>query len=247
MSFVLAGIAVAGATGLTKTIVGSVQKNKAKKRQADAKIQMEKDKDAYMNAPILNQYDNMENTMEDLTVNTQAADFAAQKSEQARADIMQNMSGAAGSSGIAALAQTMANTANQEAQAASATIASQEAANQQAERQAAGSIQKLQAEGEANVENLKRDRMATQLGMSQAEYGAETQNVADAQAAMMSGIGDIGGAIGTGLGELGSKSPGPKTITTELGKQSQAGEWIDGKFVPFDNSGSTSSALTWPQ
>ena len=200
MSFVLAGIAVAGATGLTKTIVGSVQKNKAKKRQADAKIQMEKDKDAYMNAPILNPYDNMENTMEDLTVNTQAADFAAQKSEQARADIMGSMAGTAGASGIAALAQTMANTANQEAQAASASIATQEAANQKAERGEAGNIQDLQIKGEAQVDNLKRDRMATQLGMSTNEYSAERQNVADAQASIMSGIGDIGSAAGQAIG-----------------------------------------------
>ena len=204
MSFVLAGAITAGAVGLTKTIIGANQKNKAKGRQADAKIKMEQDKEAYMSAPIVNPYDNMENTMEDLTVQTQAADFAAQKSEQARADIMSGMAGAAGSSGIAALAQTMANTAQQEAQAASASIASQEAANQKAERQEAGNIQELQRQGEAKVENLKRDRMATQLGMSQMEFQAEGQNVADAQATMMSGIGDIGGAAGQLIG-LGSK------------------------------------------
>ena len=205
MSFVIVGAAVAGAAGLTKTIVGFNQKNKAKDRQADAKVKMEQDKDAYMSMPITNPYDNMENTMEDLTVNTQAADFAAQKSEQARADIMQNMSGAAGSSGIAALAQTMANTANQEAQAASASIATQEAANQKAERGEAGNIQELQARGDAQVENLKRDRMATQLGMSAGEYQAEGQNVADANATMMSGISDIGSAAGTMMGALGKK------------------------------------------
>ena len=166
MAFVLAGAIVAGTAGLVKTGVGIAQKNKAKKRQASAKAQMEKDKDAYMSSPITNPYANMENTMEDLTVNTQAADFAAQKSEQARADVMEGMSAAAGSSGIAALAQTMANTAQQEAQAASANIATQEKANQDAERQEAGNIQDLQIQGEAQVENLKRDRMATQLGMS---------------------------------------------------------------------------------
>tara|TARA_R110002074_G_scaffold263811_2_gene435877 strand:- start:5388 stop:6098 length:711 start_codon:yes stop_codon:yes gene_type:complete len=200
MAFVLAGVIVAGATGLVKVGVGVSQKNKAKKRQAAAKEQMEADKDAYMNAPITNPYDNMENTMEDLTVNTQAADFAAQKSEQARADIMGGMAGTAGASGIAALAQTMANTANQEAQAASASIATQEAANQKAERKEAGNIQELERQGEAQVENLKRDRMATQLGMSQSEYGAESQNVADAQASIMSGVGDIGGAAGSFIG-----------------------------------------------
>ena len=205
MAFILAGAIVAGASGLVKVGVGISQKNAAKTRQADAKIQMEKDKDAYMNAPIINPYDNMENTMEDLTVNTQGAEFAAQKSEQARADIMGGMAGTAGASGIAALAQTMANTANQEAQAASASIATQEAANQKAERKEAGNIQELERKGEAQVENLKRDRMATQLGMSTSEYGAEGQNVADAQASIMSGIGDIGGAIGTGLGEFKGK------------------------------------------
>ena len=202
MAFVLAGAIAKGVSGLVKVGVGISQKNKAKKRQADAKIQMEKDKDAYMNAPITNPYENMENTMEDLTVNTQAADFAAQKSEQARANIMDNMSGAAGGSGIAALAQTMANQASQEAQAASASIATQEKANQDAERKEAGNIQDLEIKGQAQVDNLKRDRMATQLGMSVNELQAERQNVADAQASIMSGIGDIGGAIGTGLGEF---------------------------------------------
>ena len=205
MAFVIAGAITAGVAGGAKIWAGSVQKKKAKKAQAAAKTKMEQDKDAYMAMPITNPYDNMENTMEDLTVQTQAADFAAQKSEQSRADIMDKMSGAAGGSGIAALAQAMANTASQEAQAASATIASQEAANQKAERGEAGNIQELQARGEAQVENLKRDRMATQLGMSQAELQAEQQNVADAQATMMSGISDIGGAAGTMMGALGKK------------------------------------------
>ena len=196
MAFILAGAIVAGATGLVKVGVGVSQKNKAKKRQADAKIQMDKDKDAYMNAPITNPYDNMENTMEDLTVNTQGAEFAAQKSEQARADIMGSMAGTAGASGIAALAQTMANTANQE--------------------------------------DLKRDRMATQLGMSQSEYGAESQNVADAQAAIMSGIGDIGGAAGSfiGAGGVGGKKTDPTELTTrEKFDKGKKVEYIDGKWV----------------
>jgi len=222
MSFVLAGAIVAGSVAATKIGVGAHQKSKAKDRQADAKVQMEKDKEKYMNAPITNPYEGMENTMEDLTVDTQAADFAAQKSEQARADIMGGMSAAAGSSGIAALAQTMANTANQEAQAASASIASQEAANQKAERGEAGNIQELQAKGQAQVDNLKRDRMATQLGMSQAELQAEGQNVADANATMMSGISDLGSAVGSVGGHAASmmgegKTFGGKTRTEGMG------------------------------
>jgi|8_EtaG_2_1085327.scaffolds.fasta_scaffold16137_3 hypothetical protein len=212
MSFVLAGAIVAGSVAATKIGVGAHQKSKAKDRQADAKVQMEKDKEKYMNAPITNPYEGMENTMEDLTVDTQAADFAAQKSEQARADIMGGMSAAAGSSGIAALAQTLANTANQEAQAASASIAGQEAANQKAERGEAGNIQEKQIQGQAQVDNLKRDRIATQLGMSQAEVQAEGQNVADANATMMSGISDLGSAAGNFAGAGGFSGGGKESL-----------------------------------
>ena len=197
-------VAIAGlAMGAAKMIKGGIDKKKAKKEQAAAKEKMDRQMDEYMAQEVKNPYEGMENTMEDLTVDTQAAEFAAQKSEQARADIMGSMAASAGGSGIAALAQTMANQANQEAQAASASIATQEAANQKAERKEAGNIQELQAKGDAQVENLKRDRMATQLGMSSAEVQAEGQNVADANAMMMSGISDIGSAAGSFVGDGG--------------------------------------------
>ena len=155
---------------------------------------MDADKEKYMNMPIENPYKNMENTMEDLTVETQAADFAAEKSAQARANIMDEMKGAAGGSGIAALAQTLANQAQMESQQASASIASQEKANQDAERAEAGNIQDLERQGEIQKQNLERDRLATALGMSQAELTAEQQNIADSEAMIMSGVSDIGSA-----------------------------------------------------
>ena len=47
----------------------------------------------------------MENTAEDLTVNTQQAEFMAQQQQQGLSNVLGSMRGAAGSSGIAALAQ----------------------------------------------------------------------------------------------------------------------------------------------
>ena len=46
-----------------------------------------------------------ENPYEDLTVNTQEADMLAQQQQQSLANTMSNLQGAAGGSGIAALAQ----------------------------------------------------------------------------------------------------------------------------------------------
>jgi len=190
-------VAIGGlAMGAGKLIAGGISKKKAKKRQAAAKDQMDKQMDEYMNQEVKNPYEGMENTAEDLTVDTQAAEFAAQKSEQARADIMEGMSGAAGSSGIAALAQTMANQATQEAQAASASIATQEKANQAAERKEAGNIQDLERQGDIMVQNIKDQKMGTKIGMSQAEVAAEGQAVADANAMMLSGASDIGSTVG---------------------------------------------------
>jgi len=195
MSFTI--VAVAGmAMGAAKMIKGGIDKSKAKKKQAAAKEKMDKQMDEYMNQEVKNPYEGMENTMEDLTVDTQAADFAAQKSEQGRADIMEGMSASAGSSGIAALAQTMANQASQDAQAASASIASQEKANQDAERQEAGNIQDQQIQGEIMVQNIKDQKMGTKIGMSQAEVAAEGQAVSDANAMMASGASDMGSTLG---------------------------------------------------
>ena len=198
MSFTI--VAVAGlALGAAKMIKGGIDKSKAKKKQAAAKEQMVKDMDTYMNQEVKNPYEGMENTAEDLTVDTKAAEFAAQKSEQGRADIMEGMAGAAGGSGIAALAQTMANQATQESQAASASIATQEKANQDAERAEAGNLQDMERQGEVMVQNIKDSKMKQKIGMSQGEMQAESQNAAAADAMMMSGASDIASTAG-GMG-----------------------------------------------
>ena len=194
MSFAIVGVGLA--IGAGKLIKGGIDKSAAKKRQEAAKQKMEKEMDEYMNQEVKNPYEGMENTMEDLTVDTQAAEFTAQKQEQARADIMQGMQGAAGSSGIAALAQTMANQASQDAQTASASIATQEKANQDAERQEAGNIQDQKIQGDIMVQNIKDQKMGTKIGMSQAELAAEGEAVAQADEMMASGISDLGSTIG---------------------------------------------------
>ena len=195
MSFAV--VAIAGATlGAAKMIKGGIDKSKARKRQNAAKEQLEAQMDEYMNQEVKNPYEGLENMSEDLTVDTKAAEFAAQKSEQARADTMGSLAASAGSSGIAALAQSMANQATQEAQAASQSIASQEQANQAAERAEAGNIQEKMRQGEVMVQNIKDQKMGTKMGMTQQEMIAEGQNVTDADALMASGMSDIGAAVG---------------------------------------------------
>ena len=138
-----------------------------------------------------NQFEGLENTMEDLTVNQQQAQFEAQQFQQSQANIMDSMRGAAGSSGVAALAQTLASQGQLAAQRSSASIGQQEAANQMAAARQAGQLQQMEARGAADVDLQQRQgqaavqqaesgRISTLLGM---EYGELQAAQAGVQAA----------------------------------------------------------------
>ena len=136
-----------------------------------------------------NVYANLENTMEDLTVDTRAADFAAQQQQQALASTMGSMQGAAGGSGIAALAQAMAGQQSQNLQQASTSIGQQERQNVMAERQMAGQLQMAEAGGaaEKQVRDAQKEEML--LGMASGRKMAADQATASATAQLMGGIG----------------------------------------------------------
>ena len=119
-----------------------------KKKQDDL---MEQQKQEYRDIEFKNPYADMENVYEDVTVNQQQAQFQAQQGAQQRANIMQGLRGAAGGSGIAGLAQSLANQGQLQTQQASASIGLQAAGasaayqqqlqNQQAANTAASSMQ----------------------------------------------------------------------------------------------------------
>jgi|TARA_R100001594_G_scaffold10273_3_gene24371 hypothetical protein len=105
---------------------------------------------------VSNPYANMENVYEDLTVNQQEARFIQQQQQQQQANIMQQMGGAAGGSGIAGLAQAMANQGTQQAQQAAASIGKQEQATQMAAARGAESIQTLERQGGWKADMTRR-------------------------------------------------------------------------------------------
>tara|TARA_R100000544_G_scaffold33647_1_gene20182 strand:- start:180 stop:851 length:672 start_codon:yes stop_codon:yes gene_type:complete len=200
MSFLLVGAAAIGVgSGIAKAISGGKQKKAARDEETQAKADMMKQKDAFSKLDTSNPYANMENKMEDLTVNQGEADFIKQQQQQSQANIMQQMKGAAGGSGVAALAQTMANQGSMDAQKAAVSIGKQEAGNQMAERQAASQIQQQERSGDARTQDLERDKVSTLLGMAQAEKSAAGQKIAAADAKMWSGITGAAGAATSGL------------------------------------------------
>ena len=146
-----------------------------------------------------------ENVYEDLTVNQQAAQFQAQQAAQSRANILQQLRGAAGGSGIAGLAQALANQATVAAQQASASIAQQEAVNERLRAQGQLQVQKgemlteqQRLAGAERSRALESRKTSTLFGMAQQRRAAADQAVAQANAALYSGIGQLGTSLVTG-------------------------------------------------
>ena len=138
MAFATVAAVVSAGVGVTKAISGGIQAKRAKEDAAKAKAELDKSRNEFSNIDTSNPYLNMENTMEDLTVNTQQAEFTREQQMSSQANIMQGMQGAAGGSGIAALAQAMSQQSSVNAQQASASIGQQEAQNQKLKAQEAG-------------------------------------------------------------------------------------------------------------
>ena len=159
-----------------------------------------------------------QNPYEDLTVNQQQAEFQAEQSAQARANILQSLQGAAGGSGIAGLAQTLANQQQLQAQQISADIGRQEAANQQLAAQGATNVQAMEAQAQRTVlegEDIRqqRERQRTMDIMSlrsgqQALQRDIRQQRAQASQQIVGGVGTMAGAAfdAYGMGMFGSGS-----------------------------------------
>ena len=220
----LVGAGVAAAGGLAKLGVSLAGRKGRIAEQRKAKAEMQKMKKEYENldtsnlaAGVRNPYENLENTFEDLTVNQQQAQFQAQQFAQTQANIMDSLSGAAGGSGIAGLAQSLANQGIISAQKSSASIGMQESQNQKLAAQQAAKNQQLEGQGEMMAEKMRQagaetargleyQKTSTLFGMSQQRLAAANAARQQAKADQMSAIGDIASA-GSQIATAGMKIP----------------------------------------
>ena len=158
-------IVIGGVTAIGGMV--SAGKNRADAKEAAGKAEiarkeeqakLDKQKAEYKAMKFENPFADMENVFEDLTVNQQQAEFQAQQGSQQRANIMQNLKGAAGSSGIAGLAQALANQGQIQTQRISAQIGMQEASNQITAAKGASAVQTAELQGDqwVRVNKLKQ-------------------------------------------------------------------------------------------
>jgi len=208
------------ASGLAKDNM-EMQKEQAEEQmkfQKEQQVKLDAQKKIYKDMEFTNPYD--ENVYEDLTINQQQAGFEKQMFQQSQADIMQNLKGAAGGSGVASLAQSLANQGQLASQRASASIGMQEAQNQKLK---ASGAQQKQA-GEEKLQAQEMSRQSTLLGMEMGEMAGARAGVQSAQANQMAaGAAQVGAASDAAAGYAGMATSAFST----------AGEMYDPKVNEF--------------
>tara|TARA_R100000315_G_scaffold61378_2_gene39776 strand:+ start:626 stop:1246 length:621 start_codon:yes stop_codon:yes gene_type:complete len=200
MSWVMVGIAVVG--GASKMIAANKERKARKREQERANREMAQQKKALQGLELSNPYADMQNTMEDLTINQQQVDYERQQMAVNQANTMQALQGAAGGSGIAGLAQQIMNQGQQAAQRTAANIGQQERANQMAKAQQAAQLQNQRAQGEQFVYNKQQENITGQLRMAAAEKAAATEGLIQANTAMWSGASEIAGGVGGAITQV---------------------------------------------
>ena len=191
--------AVKGLTGIASGIIGS---GKRKREQRAAQAEFNRRMAEYQNLDTSNLYSNLENTYEDLTVNQQQADYTRRQQERGFASTMQGLQGAAGGSGIAALAQSLAGQQAQAAERAAVSIGRQESQNQMLTAGQAARNQMIEIAGEEKSRALKREQTETLLGMSQQRLGAANQARQQATQSILGGVGGLVGAAAPGISNV---------------------------------------------
>lgn len=168
---------ISAAAGLGKAGLTYVGGKRRLRERDEAQQNFDASMEDYFAQDTSNIYANMENTMEDLTVNQGAAQFATEQQARGQANIMQGLKAQAGGTGIAALAQSLAGQQAQSARQASLDIGRQEQANQRAAAGEAGRIQTMSLRGE-------EQSRALETGMLETRATIDANRLADTQEAI---------------------------------------------------------------
>ncbi len=175
----------------------------AKAMLADQRVRLDEQKQRYREFEITNPFAGMENPFEDMTVSQEAARFQMEQGTQQRANIMAGLSGAAGSSGIAGLAQSLAGQGTMQARQASANIAQQEAQNQKMAAQGQMQVEQLRRQGDAAVQQAQFGRESTLYAAELGELAGTRSALSGAQGNQMAGLSSISQMNAARMGMVG--------------------------------------------
>lgn len=181
--------------GIAKGIGSLFGGRKRRQRERAGMSEYQRQLSAYKGFEFTNPYAGLENRMEDLRVATGAAEFESQQQERALAQGLEALRGTAGGTGVAAIAQALAQQQARGQQQISARLEEQELRNQLISAQAQQQLDLQMARGEDLVQQREFERQSTLLGMSQQELAAAREARAAATSALTEGLGTLAGGF----------------------------------------------------
>ena len=184
-------------SGIGSIVSGLSGMRRARKQRDLAAKNFQREMTDLKAVDVNNPFARMRNPYANLTVNQQQARFQAQQGQQALTDILAQQSAAAGGSGIAALAQAMANQSTQMIQQASASIGEQEAANTRLRAEGEMKRQLAIGQGEQAAQQLRAEKASVLTGYAADRLQDANEALAKKQQAIGEGIGSLVGGVGS--------------------------------------------------
>ena len=176
-----AGMMSEGAMNIAQSF--GMKRKRAEQRAANREhYRMRQD---YMSLDVEDPYRNLTNPYDNMTVNQQMAQFEAQQNQQALANTLGSLQGAAGASGIAGLAQVVANQQARNMQRASASIGLQEQSIGMAR---AATQARMQEQGAQLERKYKTEQAGTLYGIAQQRKSAADEAVEKARMGLAGGV-----------------------------------------------------------
>ena len=195
------GVAEGAASGLGGILQYAMQAREAKKNLRQSRQQYKLDMAGLRTADTSNAFARVRNPYRNLTVAQRSAEFQANRSQQALVDSMSQLRSGVGSSGVAALAQAMANQQTQNMAQIAGSIEQQEAANTRLTAQGAMQAQLARAQGQQFSQQMEAEKRSVLMDYAAKERQSAEQRMAQLNAGLASGIGSLASsALTTGLG-----------------------------------------------
>jgi len=143
---------------------------------------------------------NFSNPFEDLEVNTQSADYQREMGDQSRANILGQLKGVAGGSGVAGLAQSLANQGTMQSRQISLSLGQQEQQNQMMSKQGEQMVQSAKAGKVSTMYAAELGNLAGARAGEQSAYANQMAGlgaISEMESARMGASGDIIGGVAT--------------------------------------------------
>jgi hypothetical protein len=183
---------IGGVAGIVGGLVGM---RSARKKRDTAYDNFNEELEALKGVDVNNPFTNMTNPFANLTVNQQQARFQAQQGQQALTDTLSQARVGVGGSGVAALAQAIANQSTQMMQQASASIGEQESRNNLARAEGEMMRQRIIGQGEQGAQQLRAEKQSTITGYASDNLQSANDALAAKQGAVAQGIGNLIGGV----------------------------------------------------